>query len=164
MTNNIIIPSKCWYEDNWVEFNLQIDEYENIIDFLYLNKLDFLANMNIDFDSIPISLHGRGRSKNLLDYLANNTNNISLIKDFIQYFIFNMTKIKYFTGEKLNYNLSDSSKWQTSKMLVSGYLPDKTTTTTTTFLPTTTILPTTTSLSMSSSSELFEIFGQLYNV
>jgi len=163
MSEIIKIPCKCWNGENWVDFNIQTGEYQNFNVFLVDNKIGFLSTMEIDFTTIPVILHGKNRSRNLLDYLSNNNNDVNLILSFINYFISNISKIKYYTGINLNFNLINSSTWQTSKIYVSGYISPTTTTTTTTILPTTTLLPTTTGLPMGGPI-LFEIFGHLYEV
>ena len=57
---------------------------ENIITFLDFHELSFLKYMKLDFTQIPFLLHGKGKSENLLEYLANNTDNDILIVQFVQ--------------------------------------------------------------------------------
>ena len=66
------LHAKFWYDNHWVIFTLGVDSYQNIITFLEINGLFFLAEMQLNFDTIPLALHGKGNSNNLLDYLANN--------------------------------------------------------------------------------------------
>lgn len=126
-----MIQSKVWFNNNWVLFSLNINTYQNIITFLESNGLSFLTTMSLDFNTIPFVLHGKGNSKNLLEYLGNNTDNAILIKQFLVYFITDIVIMKYYlSGEKINFEFLDNS-WQDMSMLVYGpYIPTTTTTTT----------------------------------
>lgn len=76
------IKSTCWYYEHIVHFKLKTGIYENIVVFLIDNKISFLTTMDLDFTNIPINLHGKGNSKNLLDYLSKNKENFILIYNF----------------------------------------------------------------------------------
>lgn len=151
-----LLPAKCWNGKNWVNFNLILGNYENIITFLNDNKISFLYTMELDFTIIPSVLHGRGRSRNLLQYLANNTENNTLITSFLMYFLSEIADIRYITNKKLNYNFLQGSKWQNTTFVSNGYTPEPPPLTTTTLLPTTTLLM--------MSMETFELFGQLFTL
>lgn len=62
----------CWFDEHNVRFKLKTGNYTNIIVFLSEHKLSFLSEMKLNFDNIPINLHGNGYSYNLLQYLSNN--------------------------------------------------------------------------------------------
>lgn len=151
-----LVPSKCWNGKNWVNFNIVLGDYENIITFLDANKISFLYTMELDFTVIPIVLHGRGRSRNLLQYLANNTDNNTLITSFLRYFLGEIADIRYATNKKINYDFLPGSKWQNTTFVPNGYTPPEPVLTTTTLLPTTTLLM--------MSMETFELFGQLFTL
>lgn len=80
------IQAKIWYDNHWVLFSLGIGSYQNIITFLQENNIFFLAEMELNFDLIPLSLHGKGISYNLLGYLANNSDDNKLILNFLRLF------------------------------------------------------------------------------
>ena len=150
-----LVPAKCLYQGQWVNFNLIIGNFDNIIVFLNANNVAFLTTMELDFTSIPLVLHGRGRSRNLLEYLSNNNDNNSLISKFLNYFLSDIADIRYFSDKKINFNLSTNTKWQDTIFTVTGpYIPPITPTTTTT---TTEPEPTTTA-----EPETFELFGKLH--
>ena len=90
----MVIESLVWVSDHWVKFRLILVNYENIIMFLEYHGLSFLSTMDLDFTKIPFLLHGKGNSKNLLQYLANNTDNNYLIFQFIEYFIIYLIQMK----------------------------------------------------------------------
>ena len=133
----ITIQAKIWYNNHWVMFSLGIGIYQNIITFLQENNIFFLAEMELNFDLIPLTLHGKGVSYNLLEYLANNSDNNELILRFLDYFIVVISDIRYSSGKLINFHLSDQGSWQNITIDVSGLAP--TTTTTTTLIPTTTL-------------------------
>lgn len=155
------IPAICWDSKNWVKFKFNPSNYKNIITFLEESRIYFLAEMTLDFTKIPYLLHGKGKSQNLLQYLANNVEDISLIRSFLQYFVISIVQIKYISGKMLNFHFTESSDWQNMTFIVTGYVPPTTTTTTTTEYITTTLSPTT---SLLSPPMMFELFGQLFNV
>ena len=133
----MLIPAKFWSIDHWVKFNIIPDEYENLIAFLNAHGLSFLTLLELNFDNIPTSLHGSGRSKNLNEYAANNTGNVSLLLRFFNYFMFDIINMRYLSGKNINFHFSESDTWQTMGMEIYGpYIP-----VTTTALPTTTSLP-----------------------
>lgn len=157
----------CWYSDYWVKFTLNIGTYKNIIEFLKENRISFLANMEIDFTTIPNNLHGAGYSYNLYSYLANNIDDIELIIKFINYFISTLTQIKYAIGKKLIFTIVPELSWQDSSVSISSpYTPPTTTTTTTAITTTTTTFfvtsTTSTTSTISFTSESFELFGQTF--
>jgi len=128
------IKSKCWVVDHWVVFTLTINAYENIMTFLNAQNLLFLSNIELDFSTIPLELHGNGESKTLVQYLANNTDNNALISKFLDYFLnvqFNMKY--YYTGEQITFYFPEESGWQNFQIYFNP--PATTTTTSTTFNP-----------------------------
>jgi hypothetical protein len=113
----MVIESLAWSIDHWVKFRLVLGNYENIITFLDYHSLSFLTTMNLDFTSIPFTLHGKGDSKNLLQYLANNTDNATLISQFINYFLSTIIKMKYYyTGENVVFYFTENVKWQSTNI------------------------------------------------
>jgi hypothetical protein len=160
------IKSNCWFLDHNVKFKLETGIYQNIVDFLIVNNISFLTDMNIDFTIIPFNLHGKGNSKNLLDYISKNSENVALIKSFLEYFIIQIAKIKYYNGKLINFNFNITENWENMQITIYGlFIP--TTTTTTTMVPTTTIVPTTTMVpttTLISEPEIFDLFGQLYTI
>lgn len=109
----MVIESLVWSGDHWVKFRLVLGNYENIIAFLDYHNLFFLTTLELDFTQIPFLLHGKGNSTNLLQYLANNTNNSSLIFQFIEYFIVYIIQMKYYySGERVAFNFFENDKWQ----------------------------------------------------
>lgn len=68
----MIIACKVWYNNYWIKFTINSKNYQNVITFLDNCKLSFLYTNKIDFSKIPVTLHGKGFSNNLLDYLSNN--------------------------------------------------------------------------------------------
>lgn len=100
-TQLTVTPAKFYYNNDWVKFSLIIGEYDNLLDFLNSHNLLFLENMKIDFTKIPTYLHGRGNSITLLDYFANNTNDVTLLFTFSHYFIDSIIKLKYESDEYL---------------------------------------------------------------
>ena len=112
--------AKCWYVDHWVQFTLTPGIYENIITFLESQELFFLGEMNLDFDIIPIDLHGWGRSQNLLDYLAKNTDNNDLILNFLLYFFNYICEFCYLDGTKIVFSLIGGPEWQGLGFKISG--------------------------------------------
>ena len=140
----MLIPSKVWVVDRWVTFSLNIGDYQNIITFFDDNGLSFLTMLALDFTQIPVSLHGKGNSTNLLDYLSNNTDNNTLISQFLNYFLNTIIIISYSSGQKMNFNFNGNTGWQNMTFSVySPYIPPTTTTTTILITTTTTISPTT---------------------
>ena len=134
-----LIPSKVWISDHWVTFLLNIGIYQNIITFFDLNGLSFLTTLNLDFTQIPLILHGKGNSENLLEYLSNNTDDTILINNFLNYFLNNIIIMSYSSGQKMNFRLNSNANWQNMIFDVYGpYIPPTTTTTTTTGTTTTT--------------------------
>jgi len=133
------IPSKFWNVDHWVKFRLIPDVYENFITFLNVQGLSFLTQLKLNFDNIPLSLHGSGASENLDEYLANNTSDVPLILRFLDYFMNTIIDMRYSSGKKVIFNFFESTDWQTMNVTVSGpYVPVTTTLIPTTELPTTT--------------------------
>ena len=125
------IPAKVWIDNHWVFFSLIIGDYKNLISFLNTNELSFLTTLNIDFTNIPLNLHGKGVSNNLLNYLSNNSNDNFLIDQFLNYFLNKIIIISYSSGKKLNYKLNGDAKWQDMTFSAySSYIPTTTTTTT----------------------------------
>jgi C1A family cysteine protease len=108
------------HNENRVKFSNNVDEYENIIAFLEKCNMIYLSTLTLDFEKIPLELHGNGISKNLNEFLSNN-NDTELIFKFIKYFI-NFLDIKYESGANLIYTLHKRSKWQ--DMIFEVYDPD----------------------------------------
>jgi hypothetical protein len=155
------IKSTCWYSEHIVHFKLNTGIYENIIVFLNENNISFLTTMKLDFTNIPFNLHGKGNSENLLDYLSKNNKNVTLIYNFIEYFLKQIAKIKYSNGKFLNFYIDFNDNWENLQISIyDPYIPTTTTTTTTTTLiSTTTLSPTTTLI-----SEFFDLFDQIYSI
>ena len=127
------LKSKCWVNDHWINFDLMLGTYDNIITFLNAQKLSFLSEIHLDFSNIPLELHGKGNSINLLQYLANNTDDNALISRFLEYFL-NMTlDMRYVSGKKIDFLFPEDSSWQ--NFTVSILNPYTTTTSTTTLAP-----------------------------
>ena len=119
----MVIESSVWASDHWVRFRLVIGIYENIITFLDYNELSFLTTMDLDFTQIPFLLHGKGNSKNLLQYLANNTDDTPLISQFLDYFLRFIIKMKYYySGENVVFNFIGITTWQ--NMNIDFYNPE----------------------------------------
>ena len=133
--------AKCWNVDHWVKFKLMIGEYENLIAFFDAHELSFLSKMELNMVNMPVSLRGRGNSKNLLEYISNNVDNPDLIFRFVSYFLNGIIDARYNSGKKLIFHFNYNDRWQEQSLQVSGpNVPP------TTALPTTTVLPTTTEL------------------
>ncbi len=147
MGESNLIPSTCLFNGKKVEFKLNIGSFQNIIVFLDVNNISFLYTMQLDFTNIPLLLHGRGNSNNLLEYLANNTNDNSLIIKFINFFLMDIIDIRYLSNKKLNFHLNENVDWR--NMSIEAYAPyvPPTTTTTSTSTSTSTTTSTTTSTS-----------------
>ena len=109
------IQVKLWINDNWVKFKIEIKTYDNIMTFFQESNILFVSTMNIDFNSIPLELHGFGHSNNLLEYLSNNENNNNLISNFLTYFLNNLLNIKYLNGVNINFYFYNE-KWQNIKI------------------------------------------------
>lgn len=116
------------YNNNRVHFNLIPNNYQNIIVFLETNNILFVSEMQLDFSKIPLQLHGRGNSNNLLDYLSNNNNDYNLLFNFLNYFIMIIINVQYESGNNLIFSFLENVGWQEMMMFV----PSSTTTTTTT--------------------------------
>ncbi len=86
------------YNNNRVQFRLIPGEYQNIIVFLETNNILFVSEMQLDFSKIPLQLHGRGNSNNLLEYLSNNNTDYNLLFNFLNYFISTIINIQYENG------------------------------------------------------------------
>lgn len=103
--------SSCLFNGHRVKFILILGIYQNIITFLETNEISFLSTMELDFTQIPLILHGKGVSKNLLEYLSNNSSNSTLISKFLNYFI-GLINIKYSNNENLKFQFFENSNWQ----------------------------------------------------
>jgi len=166
----MIIAGLFWNYTNWVKFRFNTGQYDNFLNFLNSNDLSFISELPLDFTNIPTTLHGKGRSRNLLDYFANNSEDSTLIVNFLNYFILSIVKIRYFdSNSSINFRINRSSRWQSSDFTANPpYFPPPTTTTTTTLLPTTTLAPTTTTSPTTTitpfSMNMFELFDQLYEI
>ena len=133
------MSSYFWFIDHWVKFRLSIGNYQNIITFLEYHDLSFLSEMAINFDQIPLPLHGKGTSRNLLEYLSNNSDDNALILNFLNYFIVVILKLKYSSGRPIYFNFLENTDWTNITLLIpSSNGPITTTTTSTTLAPTTT--------------------------
>jgi hypothetical protein len=120
--------AKCWVTDRWVKFTLTTGSYENIMVFLDAQKLLFLSDMELDFTTIPLVLHGRGYSKNLREYIANNDENTSLINRFIDYFLNIILDISYLDGSRVYLTINpnpDLNTWQSLEIII--HIPEVTT-------------------------------------
>ena len=139
----MLIPSKVWLIDHWVKFNLISGNYQNIMIFFKYNKLNFLAEMKIDFSVIPISLHGKNNSVNIIEYLSNNSDNIILIYNFLNYFLTNIVILSYLSGQNCNFNFEINS-WQNMNLIIHSTISNTTTTSISTTTTTTPSISTTT--------------------
>ena len=109
--------AKCWVFDHWVLFRIIPGEYKNILTFLDVHKLFFVAEIEFDPEKVPIEIRGYGTSKTLLQYLANNDNN-SLSYLFLLYFL-DLMDIRYtIDNKKINWRLLNNSIWQNCKIIV----------------------------------------------
>ena len=120
-----------WNSTHWVKFKLKIGVYINFIEFLVEHDIFFIAENTIDFTKIPIFLHGYGESKNLLEYLANNVGNTTLIINFLKYFISEIYNFRYTLDKKMNFSFEVKDTWQITPFTVYGFVVTTTTTTTT---------------------------------
>ena len=126
MANLSGVPAKFWYNEHWVEFQLFEGVYQNIITFLDAHSLSFLAEMGLNFESeIPITLHGKKTSVNLLDYLANNSDDGDLILRFIDYFLTTELDMRYQETEfvpaaRVNFKLIENAEWQNINLKISA--------------------------------------------
>jgi hypothetical protein len=107
--------SSCLFNGRRIKFILVLGVYQNIITFLEANEISFFSTMELDFTKIPLVLHGKGISKNLLEYLSNNSSNGTLISKFLNYFI-DIINIKYSNNENLKFKFSENSEWQNIKL------------------------------------------------
>jgi len=108
------IPAYC-FADHKINFNLGICLYQNIITFLEENNILFLSNMKLNFDLIPLELHGKGNSSNLLEYLSKNDN--ENIYKFINYFLFDIIKIDTYNSD-IFFEIKMKSDWQNINITV----------------------------------------------
>lgn len=115
------------YKNNKVNFTLIPGEYKNIMVFLESHNISFLSEIMLNFDNIPILLHGNGNgnSKNLIEFLSKNKHN-TLIKNFL-----NIINVCYSSSQKLNFMLDGETNWQNIKINIKNpYTPTTTITTT----------------------------------
>lgn len=117
------VNATCLYTDNRVKFQLNTGSYQNIITFLESNNILFLAKQKIDFSEVPTTLHGKGKSENLLEYLSNNNKNDELLLKFMNYFISIKSNIKYYPDKKLNFKFDENSGWQNIKIEIFEPIP-----------------------------------------
>jgi len=109
-----------WSASKWINCKIRVSVYENILTFLNINNMSYVAEMQIDFSKIPDNLRGSGSSKNLITYLDNNIRNNSLIVKFLNYFIISILQIQYNNGNKINLKISESYNWKNSSIEVLG--------------------------------------------
>lgn len=109
-----------------VNFTLMTGEYQNIMVFMYDHDIKFASEMLLDFSKIPIQLHGRGNSHNLIEYLSNNNDNNTLLFDFLNYFIHDVIDIKYENGNHINFTIIKNVKWQNMIIIISSQPPSTT--------------------------------------
>ncbi len=117
MTN---IKAKCWANNRWVQFNLKPGIYTNVIVFLNEMKLSFLTTIPIDFTNIPIDLHGKGVSGNLINYLSNNDGNNILILNFLIYFLNEIIDVRYKNDDKIIFSFIEGPQWQGLQLIIEG--------------------------------------------
>lgn len=125
--SNYISLAYCWNNTNNIQFKLKVGNYTNIIDFLNVHKLSFLAK--IDLPELPINLRGK-TSKNLLEYLNKNFENTVLINEFLKYYITSIIKIRYASNKPLLFDIIPNNSWQNMNVQII-YQPATTSTTTT---------------------------------
>lgn len=127
---DVLIPSqgdyaKFWINNNWIRFIAVYGTYSNIIDFFDSHNISFIKTNYINFDNVPINLHGFGNSYNLMDYLSNNAGNTTLICDFINYYLNILDFRYYYKDQKLVLNFyCNNAGWQISKLEVADPVPD----------------------------------------
>lgn len=114
----MILQSSCYSIDHRINFKLETGIYQNIITFLELNNILFLSEIKIDFTKIPFLLHGKGKSKNLLEYLENNNQNDELIFKFLKYFITDIVQIKYEFNRQVIFEFIFNSEWQNMNLII----------------------------------------------
>ena len=128
---DVIIPeqgdhAKLWINDEWVRFNVEYGTYDNFIIFLDHHDLSFIKTNYIDCDALYIldpPLHGFGHSYSLMQYLANNAGNESLICDFIDYYISILDFRYYYMDHKLDLKYYCNDNWQISNIIVKRSVP-----------------------------------------
>lgn len=118
---NIIqkIQVKLWYIDHWIKFKIGIKTYDNIMLFFEECDILFVTEMILNFNSIPLGLHGYGHSNNLLEYLSNNANNNNLISNFLTLFFNDILIISYLDNNIVNFYFDPNEKWQNIKITIS---------------------------------------------
>lgn len=109
--------AKLFINNKWTHFVEKSGTYDNILAYLDNNNISFVKSNYIDFNTIPKQYHGVGFSRNLLDYISNNSNNNNLIFSFINYY-FNKLQIKYTDGTIFKLNVDMTDNWKTSKIRV----------------------------------------------
>ena len=119
----MIKKAYCIVNNSGIKFNLSSFSYNNIIDFLEQSNLDVLTTMKLDFSKIPLHLHGRGVSNNLLDYFSNNSNNSSLLLEFSYYFLSNGDFRYGDSNEKIDFIITKDNVWQNMTISIDYYKP-----------------------------------------
>jgi hypothetical protein len=122
MTGITFVPygtlrSKCWYVDHWVAFRLKKGFYINIMTFLSKCNILFLSEMSIDFSLVPVSLHGKGNSKNLVEYLSKNSDDVELIAKFLEYFLNVIVDMRSIDDRKIDFLIEESDEWQSLRII-----------------------------------------------
>lgn len=117
--NRLLIPSSFLAIDHRMQFKLKIGVYDNIISFFNAHNMQILSTLEIDFTKVPINLRGNGTSKNLSEYLDNNSNDVNIIFKFLNYFITIITDMTYnYSSKRIQYRLSPSTIWQTIRVQI----------------------------------------------
>lgn len=111
----MVKQAKLLLNDKWIYFNVKIKVYTNIITFLDENNISFIKNQFIDFNKVPLQLHGYGKSSNLIEYLANNKYNNGAIMSFLAYFIDSLF-FSYLDGSKIKITIIKNNDWTISKI------------------------------------------------
>jgi len=109
-----ICKNQIWDFSKINKFQLNIGEYTDIISFFIKNNIYFLAEMNLDYIKIPKELHGKGISRNLIEYFENNKDDKSLIITFVNYFMSTLINLKNINDEKINFSFIKSESWNKS--------------------------------------------------
>ena len=144
-----------WIDNHKVKFRFNPGFYKNFIEFLQISSLEFFSTLELDFSTIPSEFRGKGHSKNLIQYLKNNSENIDLIISFLRYFVSEIMNVNLSDNtKKFTYGFNKAARWQDITFVNSIAISLTTTTTTysilidTTETPTTTEAPTTTTTTL----------------
>lgn len=137
MQNSILPIAKYWNSVHYIKFNLHFGEFKNIKDFLNSNEISFLSDMELNINNIPIEYQVNKKTNTLNKYLSHNYNS-NLTNRFMNYFISSLLDMRYETGDKLIFRISNKSTWQNMTMIINNPSYQQITSVTTTHPITTT--------------------------